>query len=99
MVGKTFRQQFITTLCYFQYSHYANNIFFSKYFTYKEYEIGDNIIVFLLSPASHRIGASSCIPISTTQVAFASLAIALVGILTAILAPLFIALAQYLCYI
>jgi len=45
-----------------------------------------------MGAASHGIGTSSCITISTTKVAFSSLAIALVGILPAILATLCVAL-------
>ena len=45
-----------------------------------------------MSTASHGIGTGSCIPISTTQVAFSYSTISLVNLLTAILAPLFVAL-------
>ncbi|HIU64110.1 MAG TPA: LrgB family protein [Candidatus Avacidaminococcus intestinavium] len=40
-----------------------------------------------LGASSHALGVSSCIPISALQVAIGSLAIALVGIATAIFAP------------
>lgn len=47
----------------------------------------DISIGFAIGASSHAIGISSCIPISALQVAIGSLAIALVGIATAILAP------------
>ena len=51
--------------------------------------VKNNIAIGLaIGSSSHALGTSSCIPISAVQVAFGSLAIALVGIATAILAPI-----------
>lgn len=47
----------------------------------------DVAIGFAIGTSSHALGTSSCIPISATQVAFASLAISFIGVATAILAP------------
>ena len=52
----------------------------------------DVAIGMAMGAASHGIGATSCIPISAVQVAFCSLAIALVGITTALFAPIFVKL-------
>ena len=48
----------------------------------------DIAIGFAIGTSSHALGTSSCIPISVTQVAFASLAISFIGVATAIMAPI-----------
>lgn len=47
----------------------------------------DIAIGFAIGTSSHALGTSSCIPISLTQVAFASLAISFIGVATAIITP------------
>lgn len=50
----------------------------------------DIAIGLAIGASSHGLGASSCIPKSSMQVAIAGLAIALVGIATAVLAPIIV---------
>ena len=52
----------------------------------------DIAIGLALGASSHGLGTSSCIPYGTLQVAIGSLAIALVGIATAIFSPIFVKL-------
>jgi len=52
----------------------------------------DIAIGLALGASSHGLGTSSCIPYGTLQVAIGSLAIALVGIATAIMSPILIAI-------
>ena len=52
----------------------------------------DIAIGLALGASSHGLGTSSCIPYGTLQVAIGSLAIALVGIATAIFSPFFVRL-------
>lgn len=52
----------------------------------------DIAIGFGIGTGSHALGTSSCIPISSTQVTFGSLAIVLVAIITTIIAPHLLAL-------